>query len=83
MEDLSTDLKKHVVKLRKSGEGSAEVAERLMTGRRSVQRIFKALLRNASARTFQSLIEALADILPRTSEKDCSAFFRHAGCTPV
>ena len=41
MEDLSMDLKKRVAELRKKGERSADVAQRLLVSLRSVQRIWK------------------------------------------
>ena len=43
----------------------------------------KALLRKASARTFDALLDEVASILPKITEKDCKGFFRHAGYTPV
>lgn len=43
----------------------------------------KALMRKASARTFQALLDQLANILPKITASDCASFFRHAGYTPV
>lgn len=42
----------------------------------------KTLLRKASARTFQALLDAVAQVLPEISENDCCAFFKHAGYVP-
>lgn len=38
----------------------------------------KALLRKAAARTFDALVEALAEAIPKITPEDCAAFFRHA-----
>lgn len=42
----------------------------------------KTLLRKASARTFEALLEAVAKSLPEITASDCLAFFRHAGYAP-
>lgn len=41
MKDLSMDLKQRVVELREAGSSAAEVAERLVVGKRSVERLWK------------------------------------------
>jgi len=38
----------------------------------------KTLLRKAAARTFQALLEAVAEALPKITKSDCAAFFKHA-----
>ena len=39
----------------------------------------KSLLRKAGARTLETLIDAVADALPRFTPKECENFFAHSG----
>lgn len=43
----------------------------------------KALLRKASARTFEALMEALGQALAQITPQDCQGFFRHAGYASI
>lgn len=38
----------------------------------------KTLMKKASARTFEALIEALGEVLRSITEQDCKGFFKHA-----
>ncbi|MCH6257253.1 hypothetical protein MLD52_11900 [Puniceicoccaceae bacterium K14] len=38
----------------------------------------KTLMRKAATRTFETLVEALANALRSITKQDCEAFFKHA-----
>ncbi|MEM9159951.1 MAG: IS630 family transposase [Verrucomicrobiota bacterium] len=43
----------------------------------------KSLLRKASARTFETLVEALGEALPKITPSDCRAFCKHANYAAI
>jgi transposase len=75
MSAYSLDLREKIVESVKKGVSKAETARRFAVHRATV----KHILRKVSARTKETLIEAMGRALGAVSAQDARGFFAHCG----